>query len=129
MSAATLPLIVLLRRHLRVAAVLFACVLLLKSLFAISCAAEAYAGSGTDTTPSQLQAAPYADAAACAEPDAGDCWHEGSGGCHCACAHAAPLQSCRVEPGAIAAIVTVFPSALVRNVSAPLEDALRPPIA
>lgn len=128
MSAATPPLIALLRRHLRVAALLFAGVLLLKSLFAVSCAAEAYAGD-VDYAPVQLQAAFSADAAACVEPDAGSCWHEGAGGCHCACAHAAPLLMSQAVPAPIAAIAVIFPSALVCTLPAPPEDQLRPPIA
>ncbi|MCQ4163385.1 hypothetical protein [Tahibacter harae] len=128
MSAATSPLIALLRRHLRVAALLFAGVLLLKSLFAVSCAADSYAGD-VDYAPVQLQAAFSTDAAACVEPGAGGCWHEGSGGCHCACAHAAPLLMSQAAPVSIAVVAALFPSALVRTLPAPPEDQLRPPIA
>lgn len=128
MSAATPSLIALLRRHLRAAALLFAGALLLKSLFAVSCAAEAYAGDA-DYAPAQLQAVFSTDAAACTEPDAGSCWHEGSGGCHCACAHAAPLLTSQAAPAPIAAIAAIFSFSLVPTLPAPPEDQLRPPIA
>jgi len=109
---------------------LFALLMLGKTAIVATCVAD---GLKAVTSPS-VSVAATADDGSSTVPDDGDddaaaCWHSGSGGCHCSCAHgvALPLAVLAIEP-------TVFPAqappALRHDfVSSPQPKVLRPPIA
>lgn len=128
MPASSPALIVLLRRHLRVVAVLFVCLVMLKTGFAVACAADSLGGLSAPVAVAAVgdNAADAVNATASATDD---CWHSAVGGCHCSCVHVTPLL-CR-SPGvnAPAAVPVQFAAAAYVVCLAPRDDALRPPIA
>lgn len=112
-----------LRRRLIGVRWLFAMLLLVKLALGTAC----LAADGEAVNPvagTQLQWATVSDA----DPS-GDCWHEGSGGCHCNCTHATPLAStCGVSiVSPVASSRFVMPRAGM--LASPWRNPLRPPIA
>lgn len=132
MPASSAPLIHRLRRYLRVVALLCVGLVVMKSGVAALCAAEAFAAPPVAAVSAGLDAAVNLDvdiAAAAADPETGPCWHSGSGGCHCACAHVMTLLPDLAIVAAPASGAQRFPAALCPLRGAPQDDALRPPIA
>lgn len=126
MSSPALPLIARLRRRLLTSAWLFAFLVLGKFALATTCAADGLAPP--PTTAVEESAFGSADVAAVADADEGPCWHGGSGGCHCACAHGVVLPTSPVV--ADSAALPLSPQALPAVfVSSAQKTELRPPIA
>lgn len=125
-----------LRRHLRVVALLFVGLMVMKTGFAAACAADSLSGlPAVVTSVSDAGAAvdePEANlagkATSVAEAASDSCWHAGAGGCHCACVHVTPLQPQSLELPAIAASSFRFTVAPAAVRVAPRDDHLRPPI-
>lgn len=119
-----------LRRHLRVVALLFVGLMVLKTGFAATCAADSFANlAPAAISAADTHAAADGRATPAAEATADSCWHAGAGGCHCACVHVTPLQpqALAVYPLAAASLrFSVVPAAIR---VAPRDDHLRPPIA
>jgi len=134
MTVASTPLIHRLRRYLRVVALLCVGLVVMKSGVAALCAAEAFSAplpaavsAGLDAS-ANLNVDSVVDAVV-ADPETGPCWHGGSGGCHCACAHVMtllPALAIVAEPMSGAQRFSAAPCPLR---GAPQDDALRPPIA
>ncbi|MBL8297890.1 MAG: hypothetical protein JNN30_06010 [Rhodanobacteraceae bacterium] len=126
-----------LRRHLRVVALLFVGLMAVKTGFAASCAADAFAGlsavvasvSDADAAGDGSQTAATEKAAGVAEAASESCWHAGAGGCHCACVHVTPLQPPTLDVPALTASSFRFAVAPAAVRVAPRDDHLRPPIA
>jgi len=126
-----------LRSRLGVTAWLFALLVLAKATLAAACindgvAVEPTTKSGAIASLMISTGSTQADTvmSATLESGSGDsCWHDAAGGCHCACAHAAPMagSSDRLAPRSLMradfAAVPAFP------ILARREPALRPPIA
>jgi hypothetical protein len=126
MPRAALPLIARLRRRLLTSAWLFAFLVLGKFALATTCAGDGLAAAPAAGV--EALASGSAGVAAVADADDGPCWHGGSGGCHCACAHGVVLPTSIVvaEPAAL----PLSPQALpVVFVSSAQKTELRPPIA
>ncbi len=122
MSTVSAPLMTRLRRYLRVVAVLCLGLVLMKSVFASSCT--------VDRLVSESQTSVLVAVVDHGVPgDAGNCWHDGTGGCHCVCAHVTPLPlqatTLRLSPASAGDCVL----AVDGGPPAPLDDHLRPPIA
>ncbi|MEO6688122.1 MAG: hypothetical protein ABIS07_08690 [Dokdonella sp.] len=130
------PLLARLRRRLAASVWLFALLVVAKATIAVGCANEQLATStspDTATIASVHESAsitlPGSTASASDTTDAERCWHDGSNGCHCACAHSSPL------PGVLSDMATPnpgsfeFPATFVLPILARRESALRPPIA
>lgn len=128
MPASSPALIALLRRHLRVVAVLFVCLVMLKTGLAMACAADSLAGP-VDTTALVVAGDNGVDAVAVTAASADDCWHSAAGGCHCSCAHVAPLLFGSPGVNLPAAAPVLFAATPHAVCLAPRDDALRPPIA
>ena len=116
-----------LRRRLAMAAWAFALVIAGQSLLATLCLADGPAGS---TATSIVAAEAHASTSLDGDP-AHDalCWHAGSGGCHCSCAHASGLPVAATSwplDHVGAASTAADPPA---PYAAPLLANLRPPIA
>ena len=120
------PLISRLRRRIAATAWLFAFVVLAKATLATACMGDGVAES-TVTTTGVVDAVVSHPASASGSDDI--CFHAGSTGCHCTCAHGAVLAvdaTTVIEP--LLASITLPPiSALA--LLAPRSMALRPPIA
>lgn len=128
MPASSPALIALLRRHLRVVALLFVCLVMLKTGFAVACAADSLAGPpDTAAAVAVGDSSSEALSATSSEPS-DDCWHSASGGCHCSCAHVTPLLSGSHVVNALAVAPVQFAAAPHAVCLAPRDDALRPPI-
>ncbi|WP_395682942.1 hypothetical protein [Dokdonella sp.] len=120
------PLIARLRRRLLASAWLFAFLVLGKFALATTCAGDGLAAAPTAGV--EASASGSADVAAAADADEGPCWHGGSGGCHCACAHGVVLPTSIVV--ADSAALPLSPQALPAVfVSSAQKTELRPPIA
>jgi len=126
-----------LRCHLRTTAWLFALLVLAKAALAAACINDGMpvawaANAGTmSSLPTSTDSA-QADTAAAAplESDSGgSCWHDGAGGCHCACAHAAPMAGSSVRFAAVSLMRADFARIPALSILARRERALRPPIA
>ena len=120
------PLITRLRRRIAAAAWLIAFVVLAKAALATACmgdgaAASAVAAAGAVDSVTALSAS--------ASDSADACFHAGSAGCHCACAHGAVLA---VDAStAIAPLLASIPLPSISSLAllAPRSTTLRPPIA
>jgi hypothetical protein len=117
-----------LRRRLTAVTWLFALLLLAKAGVAMACAADGLAQHESEISASLVEAPQLSDANV-NPADADSCWHEGGGGCHCACAHAAPMNGSRVSIAPVATATVEFPATHAPAVFARREPALRPPIA
>lgn len=120
-----------LRRHLRVVALLFVGLMVMKTGFAAACAADSLA-----SLPAVVATASDADASTDSAPTASNaeaasesCWHAGAGGCHCACVHVTPLQPQSLDLPSVASSPFRFTLAMAAVRVAPRDDHLRPPIA
>lgn len=117
-----------LRRHMRVVALLFVGLMVMKTGFAAACAADsltsltAVVASASDTNTAPHQALSKAEVAS------ETCWHAGAGGCHCACVHVTPLQPPTLDVLAMSASSFRFTLAPAAVRLAPRDDHLRPPI-
>jgi hypothetical protein len=125
MLVAAPPLITRLRRRIAAAAWLLAFLVLAKATLATACFVDG-------TTESTLTTAGVVDAAAVTPASASDsdeiCFHAGSTGCHCACAHGAALA---VDATAvIAPLLASIPLPSISSLAplAPPSTTLRPPI-
>lgn len=125
-----------LRRHLRVVALLFVGLMLMKTGFAAACAADsltslpAVVASVSDADATAGESETLADTTiSVAEAASESCWHAGAGGCHCACVHVTPLQPQSLALPTIAASNCFFTLAPAAVRVAPRDDHLRPPIA
>lgn len=125
-----------LRRHLRVVALLFVGLMVMKTGFAAACAADPPAGLpavatsvlAADAAADEPQTTPVGKTAGVAEAASESCWHAGAGGCHCACVHVTPLQPQSLDLPAVAASSFGFTVASAAVRVAPHDDHLRPPI-
>lgn len=117
----------LLRRRLRVVAMLFVCLVVMKSGFASACASDQFAGTSAAVVADAH--AGETQAAAPAEPGAEGCWHNGAGGCHCVCVHVMPLSPQTSFVHALKATSLRFDTVPAAFRLAPRDDHLRPPIA
>ncbi|WP_133817973.1 hypothetical protein [Tahibacter aquaticus] len=126
-----------LRRHLRVVALLFVGLMVMKTGFAAACAADslvvlpAIVASVPDagTAADEPQTTIAGKATSVAEAASESCWHAGAGGCHCACVHVTPLQLQSLDLPTVAASSFRFTVAPAAVRVAPRDDHLRPPIA
>ena len=121
------PLITRLRRYLRVVVLLCLGLVVMKSGFAAGCIVDEL----SDASP-RVVLAVSADSMTCEASDVGDagtCWHDDGGGCHCVCAHGMPLLPpvTVLRVAAVSADIFVLATRDVRP--APHDDDLRPPIA
>ncbi len=127
MSSSARPLIARLRRRLATCACLLALLVLVKGAYATTCAADGI------PVPSPAAAVVSTDAGAHATASADDggapCWHDGAGGCHCACAHASALPPTAdpMQAAIMLRIPTVF--SVPHSAVPPPRNDLRPPIA
>ena len=120
----------LLRRHLRVVAMLFVCLVMTKTGFASVCATDQFAGMSASAVATVVDVhAGETQAAASGDPGADSCWHSGAGGCHCVCVHAMPLSPQASVVHALKATSLRFDPVLAAFRLAPRDDHLRPPIA
>src|SRR5690348_13768268 len=128
MSAQPTSLISKLRRRLAMAAWAFALIVAGQSALATLCFTDGFTASNpASVVASQAHAAPLSLDSETSH-DA-PCWHAGSGGCHCTCAHASglPITASAWIPDRIASA-----HALARAIApyaAPVPTNLRPPIA
>ena len=121
------PLIARLRRRLALLAWLCAFVVLAKGALISTCLAD---GIGVAERPiSAALDGPDAVAAHADGEPASPCWHAGSGGCHCTCAHSAVVPATTWSTSAIAHEETPTPSIQVAPPPRPPIAELRPPIA
>ncbi|TBR40052.1 MULTISPECIES: hypothetical protein [Dyella] len=112
-----------LRRRLLGVRWLFALVLLTKLALGTAC----LAADGESVV--FIPAAQVSMLAAVDDNGAGDCWHEGSGGCHCNCTHATPLAS-DFEMASLPPVASHrFIAPIVAATASPWRNPLRPPIA
>ena len=134
----TMPSSLLSRLRPRLAAVawLFALLVMAKATLAAACFNDAAPGSPFSNdeafaSSSISPASSHADAVVSATVDSGGdaCWHDGAGGCHCACAHAAPIAGASDKIAAVAPRAAEFAPIPAFPVAARREPALRPPIA
>jgi len=121
----------LIRRRLRVVAILFVCLVVVKSGFASACATDQFAGTSASAVAAVVTDAHAGEtqAAASAEPGADGCWHNGAGGCHCVCVHVMPLSPQASVVPALKALSLRFDPIAAAFRLAPRDDHLRPPIA
>lgn len=125
-----------LRPRLAAAAWLFALLVMAKATLAAACFNDAPPGlpssNGEAFVSSSISpASSHADVVVSATLESGDdaCWHDGTGGCHCACAHAAPIAGTGDRIAAVAPLPAEFAAVPAFPVPARREPALRPPIA
>jgi len=130
------PLLSRLRPRLAAVAWLFALLVMAKATLAAACFNEAAPGSplsnGEAFVSSSISpASSHVDAVVSAtlESGADACWHDGAGGCHCACAHAAPIARASDGITALAPRPAEFAPIPAFPIPARREPALRPPIA
>jgi hypothetical protein len=119
------PLITRLRRRIAATAWLFAFVVLAKATLATACMGDGTAES-TVTTAGVVDAVAAHPALASDSDDT--CFHAGSTGCHCACAHGAALA---VDASTVIAPLLAsipLPSISSHALLAPRSTTLRPPI-
>lgn len=118
-----------LRRHMRVVALLFVGLMVMKTGFAAACAADSLTSlTAVVASASDTNTAPHMQAVSKAEAAPETCWHAGAGGCHCACVHVTPLQPPSLDVLAISASSFRFTLAPAAVRLAPRDDHLRPPI-
>jgi len=119
------PLITRLRRRIAATAWLFAFVVLAKATLSTACMGEGTAESTAAT-------AGVVDSVAALQASAADsddtCFHAGSTGCHCACAHGAVLAVDTTTVIAPLLVSIPLPSISSLAVLAPRSTTLRPPI-
>ncbi|HEY0230239.1 MAG TPA: hypothetical protein VGC55_03210 [Dokdonella sp.] len=126
-----------LRARLGATAWLFALLVMAKATLATACFDDgmpvpAPANTGALTFPVASEISAHTDAVVSATLESGSgesCWHDGPGGCHCACAHAAPMAGSCGRFAAIPLAGAEFASAPAFPLLARREPALRPPIA
>jgi hypothetical protein len=126
-----------LRRHLRVVALLFVGLMVMKTGFAAACAADSITDrsgvviclSDTGAAVDEPETALADEVASVAEAISESCWHADAGGCHCACVHVTPLQPQSLNLPARSASSFCFTVAPAAVRMAPRDDHLRPPIA
>jgi hypothetical protein len=120
------PLITRLRRRIAATAWLFALVVLAKATMATAC-------MGDGTAEPTVATAGIVDAVAAHSASPADdddiCFHAGSTGCHCACAHGAALAVDATTVIAPLLASTPLPSISSLALLAPRSTTLRPPIA
>lgn len=134
MTNSSSPLISRLRDRIFATTWLFAFLVVMKMGLAAACFANddqavpssaAVSGAVVDATANAVAIA----SVTASDGDDESCWHAGSGGCHCTCAHAAALSIAWQHALPSYVRDTVFPSATDRSSSVSLSSALRPPIA
>ena len=122
------PLIARLRRRLAALAWLCTFVVLAKGALISTCLAD---GVGVAQGPIAATLNVSSDAVAVhADGDrANPCWHAGSGGCHCTCAHSAVVPATTWSTSAVAHEEIPAPTVQVAPRPRPPIAELRPPIA
>ncbi|QBB69101.1 hypothetical protein ELE36_01160 [Pseudolysobacter antarcticus] len=119
-----------LRRHVAMSAWLFALLVLAQTAFATVCLTDAAPPSSTLATATAEQAVTLIVAAQNPSADeAENCWHAGSGGCHCACVHSVSLTSSAWHIEIKPPVSTRFDFSPAAPIVAVHDDHLRPPIA
>jgi hypothetical protein len=126
MAARTSSLITRLRRSFAVTAMLLAFLMLAKVVFVTVCLADGF----TESAP--IAAAAAEDSADTspvpASDDDGACWHAGSTGCHCACAHGSALATDAMTVTALSPASISLPAVAPLAFSARRSTTFRPPI-
>lgn len=130
MSTLSSSLISRLRRQLRVVALLFLGVMVLKSALAWTCAGDAFSELPTAASVAVESSAHSVDTDTPASADPTDsCWHSATAGCHCACVHVTPMPHDTVALSISPRAATRFPALSISVRLLPHDDNLRPPIA
>lgn len=129
MSTTSPSLITRLRRHLRVVVLLCLSLVVMKSGIAASCTVDRWSDDAQAAVVLVAGDAHEVAASSASNDDPGTCWHDGTGGCHCVCAHVTPLPPQAPMLRTPPASADVFALAVCDGHPAPLDDHLRPPIA
>ena len=128
MNASTPTLIAHFRRRIVASAWLFAFLVLAKAVVVTACLTDDIDVSSSLATTSTIDSAVQPALGADSDSDGG-CWHAGSTGCHCACAHGSALLADSLTTGASHSGPTLLPPIAPREFAAPRSATLRPPIA
>ena len=125
MSRTALPLMTRLRVRPLASTWLFGLLMLAKFAFGTVCLADEL----RSTTIADTVVATMTASGSRASDDAGNCWHAGNTGCHCACAHSAAVPAVDGVQLTVPGAITLVPDDGSPLRLTRLQTDLRPPIA